>query len=375
MKPKISLVVPSHNDPQHLKDLLKSIAIAKEEFDDEIQTIIVDYSDNEIEIINKEMCLKYRAEYYKGHRKVTVSRNIGINQAKAEIILFVDSDCTISPQLFEEHLRVYKTNPKIGGVLGLTIFNGKDNNAWKIMELTPFVTPFQFANMMEYAPWGTCTNISFRKDVLKKINGFNENLPLRLGGEDVDLGWRVNNIGYKIKCNPKAIVYHTKDTWSSSLRNIKKVFRWGRADFYLFKEHPQKRALDIPKYSFLFILNILVFISLSIVFKSIIFLVFPVIWLFLVILFDAYLKNTILKQKNLAKQFIASLLLFCFEFGFLYESLKRGWIKPIFMKILHSPNQLMSSWERDIVVKCWSITIATLIVIITTLLVSLWIFQ
>ncbi len=74
---------------------------------------------------------------------------------------------------------------------------------------------------------------------MEKVGKFDTTLPFGLGagGEDTELGVRINEAGYKIKMNPNAIVFHTRETWSRLGALFKKAFRWGRADFHILKKH------------------------------------------------------------------------------------------------------------------------------------------
>lgn len=278
---------------------------------------------------------------------------------------FTDSDCEVTENVLREHLKIYKNDDrgKVGGVLGLTKFKGPVTLGWRIMELASFGSSFSFAEWMDKADWGTCTNLSFRRKVLEEIKGFDTSIPVRLGGEDPDICWRVNKAGYDIICNPHALVYHTRETWSSIFDNIGRVFRWGRAEYYLQKKHPEKIGLDIPKYPTAFFLMLIIFLGLflSNILPRII-LLFPIMWIVLTFFINALL-TLLTFQKSLLLlgcQFLAEVLFFIYDTGLIIESLRNRSIQGLYKRIvvMHTKAGIIK-WHKD-VVRCWSVFLSTL---------------
>ena len=368
----ISIVIPTHSGhKKFLKNLLISLHTAGNNLTKrgyKYEIILVDTSyDKQI----RDICKDMNVTYLKGKKSLTKTRNIGIQKSKYAIVLFVDSDCMVDSKLFVEHIKIYEkqNEKKLGGVLGLTIFDGEKKFAFKIMERTSFVLPFKFAEITEHAPWGTCTNISFKKRVLEEIRGFSENWPLKHGGEDVDLGWRVNDAGYYILTNSKAIVHHTTETWSSFIKNMARVWNWGRADYYLFKKYPSRRCLDIVKYPLLWIFILLFAGILASMFNRIILLgIFPT--LVLINLFiHGLLISKIDKNYRIIGIALSEFLYSIFELGFIVEGLRNLDPKPLYRKILHSPNQLIYGWTAT-AIKAWVGVIMLILLIFIVLIME-----
>jgi len=354
----ISIIIPTQKS--HLKYLKKLLITIKEAQNTlknagySSEVIVVDSSANEY---TNKLCNGLGIRYFIGDRMLTKTRNIGIRKSAYDIIFFIDSDCYVDRNFLIEHIKIYeeKNNEKLGGVLGLTVFEGKSTLGYKIMKNSSFALPFRFATLMEYAPWGTCTNISFKKKILETIGGFDENWPLKHGGEDVDLGWRVNDAGYYIATNPKAVVYHTTETWSSFIKNIRRVWNWGRADYYLFKKFPNKRCLDIIKYPVLWLFITLYQIICFLLFKKFILLGLILLFIFMNMLMHGFLAK---KQKNtsLVNEVLAEFFFNIFELGFILEGIKNLDLSPFYQKILHTPNQLVHGWPMT-AIKVWTLFI------------------
>ena len=243
--------------------------------------------------------------------------------------------------LLKEHVNGY-TDPKIGGVIGETVFYGPDFFVWQIIKKSQFLNSFSFATRMQNAPWGPCSNISYLKTVLNEVQGFKEDWPLKLGGDDADLGLRVNNMGLLIKCCPAAIVYHTNSTWSSFSAVLERAFRWGRMDYHLYYVCHSSR---LKRNYFRFTNNLLVLVILSLVmsiFWGVAFLFLPVVWAALTVAAQGVMTA---KDKGDAtfntsfQEMLADLLGLGFEFGTYYESFRYGDLRPVFLSVERGPVQ------------------------------------
>lgn len=369
-----TVVVPAHGRIQFLEMLLISLKKALCNFRVHVEILIVDSSQHKDSEKIEYLCKQYKAIYIKGPLNVREKRNIGIKEARGDIILFVDSDCEVSQNIFEEHLQMYD-NPDTGGVLGVTEFAGRETITWKIVKRTKFLDAFSFAktlsNYIDSAPWGTCTNLSFRKEILEKVGGFDANFPFRLGGDDTDLGIRINKAGYKIKMNPNAIVFHTRDTWNNSLAVLKRIFRWGRMDYYVFyKKHKDKISPTFPKpvivFSFLLIFSFVKAIMNNILLG----LSLPFIWLLLFLFLNALFK--IVSSKDSLKiiffEIPAQSLHFLFDFGTIIESIKNKNLLALFKGPLDDSRQVIILWNEKLR-EVWSIVFSTLFILLIFMVV------
>lgn len=358
----ISVVILTQNRIAYVKRLFSSLHHELRCFKGNAEIIVIDNSKPDESTQIAEKCKEYRYEFHFFKGSISEARNYGIKIADFPIVLFIDSDCEILPGLLAEHARLY-TQEIIGGVLGLTSFAGKENWVWKAIEKTSFHIAFSFAERMDYAPWGPCTNISFRKDVIDKAGGFRTGFPFDFSGEDVDIGLRVNELGYKIKCNPRALVNHNRETWSSILGFCKKVFRWGRTDFHILKRHQYLSAIDFPKFTSILFLVLFLSIALKLIgFSWAISGLFIATWLLGVPMLVALLRSYALEKKitDFVSNYISFWLNFAFELGSIFESLKNGSFSMLYKKIAYGQGQFMFEWKQK-VLESWSF-IATMII-------------
>lgn len=363
-----SVVIPTQGRSNLIEKLLISLQRAITQSKVVVEVIIVDDSPPAERDKIKSLCLQYSASYLSGPPNVREKRNCGIEKSKGEIILFIDSDCEVSQNIFEEHLKLYD-KADAAGVLGITEFTGKETITWKIVSRTMFLDSFSFAKTLnkitDSAPWGTCTNLSFRKEVLEDVGKFDTTFPFRLGGDDTELGVRINEAGYKIKMNPDAVVFHTRETWSKLSALIERAFRWGRADFHILKRHPQLGHVAFPNFFTTLLFIALASLAYILTDHSDIAVIIIITWIISVLLVEAIIKVIRAGEKPsfVFFELVATLLNLVFDAGTVFESLRRGSISMLYKKIIYTPAQLIFEWESE-AVRSWSIAIGLLLTLI-----------
>jgi glycosyltransferase involved in cell wall biosynthesis len=99
--PKISVIVPVYNTSKFLERCLNSIL---QQTLEDIEIIAIDdgSTDNSLDILQKSSTKDKRIKVYtQQHQGISVTRNLSIKLAKAEIISFIDSDDTIKKNMLE----------------------------------------------------------------------------------------------------------------------------------------------------------------------------------------------------------------------------------------------------------------------------------
>lgn len=245
-----SIVIPTWNRAHLVEALLESLYKERNRYQKgETEVLIVDSSENDEKLSILNSCNKYNALYIEGDNSVRKKRNKGITLAKYDYILFIDSDVTVEEGLLDEYVEAYKNpyNVNLGGVLGYTEFVGKKTFWWKILEKTTLVDSFSFARNYPFHSWTIGNNVSFKKSVLLEIGMFEENFPFKLGGDDLDMTYRVTKAGYMIGSAPNAITYHSRETWNNHKAIHDRAKRWGTMENFIVARHPELYKRIIPK--------------------------------------------------------------------------------------------------------------------------------
>jgi glycosyltransferase involved in cell wall biosynthesis len=189
----VSVIVPTWNSERTIDLCLQSIVNQTYK---KIEIIVVDggSTDNTVKIVKK-----YPARLIElNKRGMTFQRNMGVLNAKGELLLHVDSDEVLHPMLIEECVKKILYNgldalfiPTID--TGLT-YIGKSRCFGNIINLT-----------LRKNVWIPNSALRFyRKTVFSSVGGYDEDI---LVGEDVVFGLKCLNFGFKVgRC--KCFIMH-----------------------------------------------------------------------------------------------------------------------------------------------------------------------
>jgi cellulose synthase/poly-beta-1,6-N-acetylglucosamine synthase-like glycosyltransferase len=361
----ISVVVPTRNRSQYIEPLLLSLDEASRNYPGPCEVILVDDSSPSEATVIKGICTRYGARLVKGTSSVRQKRNLGIEIAQYPIILFVDSDCVATPQLYVQHANTYLESAQdVAGVVGITNFVGRDSFMWQVILRTQYLNAFSFAKRMDYLPWATCSNTSYRRDVLVELHGFETNFPFRLGGDDTDLGIRVNKAGYRLKSNPQAEVNHTRATWDNFVAIWRRAFRWGRMDVYVyFRRHKDRVVFGFPKFSHVFVALGLISLAQSFLTNDFRHLLLPILWAGIVLVTMAIQTTLIARERwyFVVHELLADVLGLAFEFGSFLEGVRCGEWGVLYKTVQRGP--VLSSTQQQFMFQPWAMWLGVLAVV------------
>lgn len=365
LTPLFSCVIPTNCRVKLIKELLLSLRAAKLVDNRSLEIILIDDSPRREAEEIQALCKQFDTIYLAGTPSVREKRNLGIKNAHGEYIFFIDSDCQAHKDVFLEH---YKTlcNPDFDACIGITDFVGTDSFMWQVISHTKFLDPFRFPSLLKgkvsSAPWGPTTNFSVKRDLLIELGGFETKLPFNLGADDADLGLRINQAGHRIGMSETAIVYHSRETWNGMLKILRRVFRWGRMDYYLFyQRHISRTAFTFPKPVGVFLAFILIQAIISISFS--LFLLLPLLlWpVFYLWIFSSITKRHWKIDKTPIRVLMgAEFINQVFDVGCLIMSLRHGSLLFLWREPIDDPRNLWHTKIHTI----WASFIACFLLII-----------
>ena len=238
MKSKLSIVIATYNRYKDLVDCLDSI-IKMNYLPFEI--IIVDSSStDDTRKIKDSYPIRFVSIKEKSRER---ARNIGSSLAEGDIVAFLDDDVLAHPQWSKHLVETYK-HSQIGGVGGRVIPYGAPENFYqKVIKVDVgkiFKTGFVMGNYdtllespIEVDSLIGC-NMSFRKGVMKKVGGFDENFSGNCFRDDTDYCVRIRKQGYKLLYQPKALVWHK---FKGKTANPQWVYWYIRNNTYFYFKH------------------------------------------------------------------------------------------------------------------------------------------
>lgn len=348
-----SIVVPTHGRVDLVANLLHSLNQAQSVFEGGSEIILVDSSNGPSKAEIRLLSQKHRARYLRGKNHVAAKRNLGLRAASYDMVFFIDSDCRADLCVLQEHLRMHEEPAPNGavGVLGVTEWCGKAGPVWRVLEQSSSMTAaFRFAAWFKEVPWGTCTNISFRREALLAVGGFDEQFPLRVYGEDVDLGLRLGKAGYRIVTNPKAMVSHERASMNTFWAALRKSMATGQADYHLGQRHPERLTLEFPGPLTVTLALTVLGGVLFVAQKSLVTLTLPFAYLLFYVLFVTLVS--LFRQRLSSSEAIslagATLLEVAFELGRLSQAARHTAPRRLWTKFIYIDAQLLAERERRI---------------------------
>lgn len=189
--PLISVVIPTLNRYEYLKDVFKDL---ENQTYKNFEVIVVDQTDNFKEEFYKgwKLDLKY---WYQEEKALWKARNEAIKSAKGEYILLYDDDSLVESDWIEQHLKT------------LDFFNADLSSGVSISTIGAEVpVHYSFFRWSDQLDTG---NVLLKKDIFRKIGLFDLQFEKQRMG-DGEFGLRAYLNGYKNISNPKAKRIHLK---------------------------------------------------------------------------------------------------------------------------------------------------------------------
>jgi glycosyltransferase involved in cell wall biosynthesis len=223
MRARISVVIPTYRRPDALARTVGALE-AQTVPADEFEVIVVDDPvDDDSSAVAKALAAEHRPllirHVHRNARGVSAARNTGWRAAKSPLVMFLGDDILASPHLLEEHLEWHdRRGAGDVGVLGHVRWASE-------IKITPFMCWLESGYQFDYdsipgdeASWAHfyTANISLPRALLESVGGFDEErFPFLY--EDLDLGYRLNERGFRLLYNGRATAEHlhptTIDEW------------------------------------------------------------------------------------------------------------------------------------------------------------------
>ncbi len=160
------------------------------------------------------------------------ARNIGVKHAKGEIIYFIDGDVVPKRDNLDRIAKLFTENKDIAAVFGT--YDDSPGCTNLIGQYRNLLHSYihQISSNEAETFWTGCGAI--RKEVFTKLNGFDLKTFRLPSVEDIDLGYRLKDAGYRVYLDKKFQVKHLKEwTFKSMLKAdvFQRAIPWSRIMF------------------------------------------------------------------------------------------------------------------------------------------------
>ena len=300
-----SCIIPVYNRPGELQELLRSLLTQTYT---QFEVIVVEDGstlccDEVVTSFSQNLSIRY---FYQENTGQGFARNFGMQQAKGDFFVILDSDVILPSSYFEALEKAIASR-------SLDAFGGPDAAA---SDFSPLQKAMDFAmtsfwttggirgklkNPAAYQARGF--NMGVSRAVFDRLGGFVD--PNR--GEDIEWSIRIKKAGFRLELVSEAFVYHKRKNtlWSFA----KQAFSFGQNRVNVSRFHPEaiKLVHALPSLFLLFLISIgvnLIFLKFMLIPQLLIFWV----WALLVIN-QAYWKYGSLLVGHLA--LLTSLVQLC----------------------------------------------------------------
>lgn len=278
--PMCSILIPAHNEEKVIAATIESM-LKLEYPKDRLQIIVInDGSKDATKSIIEQYAVKdARVQLFdipkgEGGKGKSRTLNLGIKQAKGDVIAIYDADNTPDKNSLRYLVAQLLLHKELGAVIGK--FRTVNKNATLLTRFINIET-LSFQSMLQAGRWQMHgistlpgTNFVMWHHIIKKLGGWDEEALT----EDSELSIRIYEEGYKIKYIPYAITYEQEpQQWGIW---IKQRMRWVRGNNYVvkkfWKEIPRFKSKRMA-FDLLYTLSLYYIFFVAVVFSDILFLV------------------------------------------------------------------------------------------------------
>jgi glycosyltransferase involved in cell wall biosynthesis len=235
--PRVSIIVPANNAEATIGSCLEAI-MHQTAPRDSYEIIIVDDGSNDstCDQVKKFKNIRLFKQQNVGPAS---ARNLGLNQALGEIILFTDDDCEPVEDWIDCMIAPFQ-EAEIVGVKG-TYLTRQQGLVPRFVQLE-FEDKYDRMAHEKYIDFVDTYSAAYRKRILIENNGFDTTFPVA-STEDQELSFRLAQLGCKMVFEPRAKVYHLNHP-ENIAAYWRKKFNIGYWKVVVHQRHPNKLLRD-----------------------------------------------------------------------------------------------------------------------------------
>lgn len=193
---KVSAVIPAFNTEKYIRNAVMSLVNQKIKLD---EIIIIDdgSTDNTLKVINllANQYKNIRVIEQSSNQGVSVARNLGIQEATSEWILFLDADDECSEQLLDTYLNKMRTDSFESIYSGYYQIDESSKVVSDSITGKSLISTEGFCKVLIRNPIVSPSGLLIKRKVLFELKGFDTSMKMN---EDVDLWLRILDSGYQI---------------------------------------------------------------------------------------------------------------------------------------------------------------------------------
>lgn len=241
----LSVVIPTYLREKVLVETLEQLLEQAKTAEGFLELILIDQTPQHDSDTESHLTKWQEEGAIKWHRcdqpHITRSMNFGLREAKGDIVLFTDDDIIPKPDLLNNHLIQYQSNPDVWAVVGQILQPGEnaetlpyEPSGKHLFRYLDF--PFRRTDGM-FIENAMAGNLSVVRQKALCIGGFDENFTPPVASRfETEFAKRLVTSGGKIWFEPKAGIHHLRATTGGTrskgghLNSMSP--RYGAGDYY-----------------------------------------------------------------------------------------------------------------------------------------------
>jgi GT2 family glycosyltransferase len=231
--PDLTVVVPTYNQADLLRECLRSL-LDQTLPPDRYEVVVVDdgATDHTAAVLG-EVTPPVRVVRFPSNRGRAAARNAGIREARAPLVVLVDSDIVVRADFLDQHLGAHRRHGP-GVVSRGPVVDVPDAASARRARLR-WVPPSP--------AFLTTANAAVERDALLRAGLFDENFP-GYGWEDFELGLRLQRLGLRRVFCRQAVAFHLcpPDSLADLDALLAKETARARSAAYFFRKHPSRQT-------------------------------------------------------------------------------------------------------------------------------------
>lgn len=212
---RLSVIIPVRNGVGHIHHCLEALSTSTR-LPDEV--IVVDDSSTDW---SADIARQFDAqviELRNGPFGPATARNRGAASARGNVLVFIDADVLIHPETLEKMCQILIAHPEIDALFGSYDESPPYRGIVSLYKNLQHHYVHQNSRREASTFWAGCGAV--RREIFLNLSGFDESY-IRPSVEDIELGLRMVQSGYRIWLCPQVQATHLKE-WT--------IWNWLRAD-------------------------------------------------------------------------------------------------------------------------------------------------
>lgn len=234
----ISVIVPLYNNEEHVEACIQGL-LSQRYSEGACEFILIDNNstDKSAEIVKRYPSVRLLFQPKQGSY---AARNLGMKEARGQIIAFTDSDCVPRPDWLQQIAAIMRSG-EVGLVLGRREFQGRSRQMSSLEAYEAQKANYVLSGTDRHAFYGYTNNMAVRRSLIDAIGPFVE---LGRGADTIFVRQVVDRFSCRIlRFSPDVVIRHLEIT--SVWKWYKKMYIYGRSyQFYrkLIKARPLSNA-------------------------------------------------------------------------------------------------------------------------------------